>query len=159
MHFGEEVNRFLRAATAHGVRMLLIGGGAVNFHGYQRQSPDLDFWMEPTNANFERLAAALRELGYDIDHFPSKVLQSEQNISLQMSPGLEVEVITFLKPGYTFEEAWARAVQVELMGLPVMLYRILSYDDLIASKIRSGRPKDHLDIQELTRRRSRTDRS
>lgn len=159
MHFGEEVNGFLRAAAAQGVRMLLIGGGAVNFHGYQRRSPDLDFWMEPTPTNFERLAAALRALGYDIDHFPSQVLQSEQNISLQMSPGLDVEVITFLKPGFTFEEAWARAVQVELVGQPVMLCRILNYEDLIASKIRSGRPKDHLDIQELTRRRSGTDRA
>ncbi len=32
MHIGEEVNEFLRAANAQGVRMLLIDGGAVNFH-------------------------------------------------------------------------------------------------------------------------------
>ena len=153
MHFGEEVNAFLRATAKQGVRMLLVGGGAVNFHGYQRQSPDLDFWMEPTRENFDRLAAALRELGYAVEQFPSSVLLSEQNISLQMSPALDVEVITFLKPGFTFEEAWERAIEDDLAGMPVMRYRILTYDDLLTSKLRSGRPKDHLDVQELRRRR------
>jgi hypothetical protein len=65
-----------------------------------------------------------------------------------------VEVITFLKPGFTFDEAWERAVQMELAGEPVMLYRILAFEDLITSKLRSGRPKDLLDVQELKRRRT-----
>lgn len=30
-------------------------------------------------------------------------------------------------------------------------YRILAYDDLITNKIKSGRPKDLLDVQELQR--------
>ncbi|MFN6117262.1 MAG: hypothetical protein ACK46C_15470 [Flavobacteriales bacterium] len=154
MLFGKEVNAFLRATAQYGVRMLLVGGGAVNFHGYQRQSPDLDFWMEPTSDNFSQLVLALRSLGYEVDGFPRKVLHSEQNITLQMSPGLEVEVITFLKPGFTFDEAWERAVQMELAGEPVMLYRILAFEDLITSKLRSGRPKDLLDVQELKRRRT-----
>jgi hypothetical protein len=63
MHFGEQVNEFLRAD----VRMLLTGGGAVHCHGYQRQSADIDFWMGPTLDNFTRLAAALRGVGYSID--------------------------------------------------------------------------------------------
>jgi hypothetical protein len=48
MRFDEEVIAFLRSAYHHGVRMLLVGGGAVNFHGYQRHSADIDFWIEPT---------------------------------------------------------------------------------------------------------------
>lgn len=154
MHFGEEVNAFLRAATDHGVRMLLIGGGAVNFHGYQRQSPDIDFWMEPLEENFTRLAAALRSLGYEIDRFPERVLQAEQNITLKMTPGLDVEIVTFLRPGFAFEEAWQRAEQAELTGVPVMVCRVLAFDDLVESKLRAARPKDLLDVQELKRRRS-----
>lgn len=153
MRFSDEVNAFLRAANEHGVRMLLIGGGAVNFHGYQRQSPDLDFWMEPTEENFTRLAAALRSIGFDVEAFPEKVLRAEQNITLKMTPGLDVEVVTFLRPGYTFDEAWSRAEQDELTGEPVMKHRILSFDDLVTSKLRAARPKDLLDVQELKRRK------
>ena len=152
MHFGEEVTAFLRAANDHHVRMVLIGGGAVNFHGYQRQSPDLDFWMEPTSENFNQLAAALRSIGYDVDQFPDPVLKSDKNITLKMSPGLDVEVITFLRPGCTFEEAWSRAELIELTGEPVQSVHVMSLPDLLESKARSGRPKDLLDILELKRK-------
>lgn len=153
MHFGEEVNRFLRAANESGVRMLLIGGGAVNFHGYQRQSADLDFWFEPVPGNFECLVRALRLCGYDIDALPESVLKAEQNITLKMSPSLDVEIVTFLRPGFSFDEAWARAETVQLAGEPVGRYRVLAYPDLVESKIRSGRPKDLLDVHELKRRK------
>lgn len=153
MHFGEEVNAFLRAAGTAGVRMVLVGGGAVNFHGYQRHSADLDFWLEPSPENFARLLTALHRVGYEVESFPAAVLRSEQNISLKMSPGLDVELITFLRPGFTFEDAWSRAEQGDLVGEPVMKYRVLGFSDLIESKQRSARPKDLLDIQELKRRR------
>lgn len=153
MDFGEEANAFIRAAIECDVRLLLIGGGAVNFHGYQRQSPDIDFWIEPTESNFTRLAKALRAIGYDVDRFPDPVLQAEQNISLKMSPGLDVEVITFLRPGFTFDEGWERAVQVELAGRPGASVRVLSFNDLLESKLRAARPKDLLDVQELKRRK------
>ena len=153
MDFGEEVNTFLRAAIACQVRMLLIGGGAVNFHGYQRQSGDLDFWMEPAPENFDRLLNALHKAGYALDRFPDPVLRSEKNISLKMSPGLDVELITFLRPGFNFEEAWSRAEWAELAGEPILKYRVLAFPDLIESKLRSARPKDLLDVHELRRRK------
>jgi len=153
MDFGDEVNAFIRAANSSGVRMLMIGGGAVNFHGYQRQSADLDFWMEPTPLNFDRLAKALEQIGYEVGGLPGSVLRAEQNITLKMSPGLDVELITHLSPGCTFDQAWTRAEHVELTGEPVILFRILSYLDLIESKMHSGRPKDLLDIQELQRKK------
>ena len=36
MRFAEEIQDFLRAAQEHDLRLLMVGGGAVNFHGYQR---------------------------------------------------------------------------------------------------------------------------
>ena len=153
MWFGEEVSAFLRATCAHDVRMLMVGGGAVNFHGYQRHSADIDFWIEPAAANFQRLIAALRSMGFDLDQLPEKVLLQDQNISIKLSPDLDIELITRFNPGYTFEEAWARSEASEVIGHPVVKYRVLSYEDLLASKLRSARPKDLLDVQELKRRK------
>jgi len=48
----DEMYNFMRLCNEHGVRMLLVGGGAVNFHGYQRYSNDLDFWLDTTSGNF-----------------------------------------------------------------------------------------------------------
>ncbi|MBL7952862.1 MAG: hypothetical protein JNM62_14225 [Flavobacteriales bacterium] len=151
MEFGEEADAFIRAASQNGVRLLLVGGGAVNFHGYQRQSPDIDFWIEPTAENFVRLADALRSIGYEVDRFPDPVLKAEQNISLKMSPGIDLEVITFLRSGFTFDEGWERAARVILAGGTTL--HVLSFNDLVESKLRAARPKDLLDVQELKRRK------
>ncbi|MDQ3099995.1 MAG: nucleotidyltransferase family protein [Bacteroidota bacterium] len=151
--FGEEVDEFLRAAEDHGLKYLMVGGGAVNFHGYQRHSADIDLWIEPTSANFDRLIEVLGSLGYTIDRLPDEVLQQEQNISIKISPDLDLELITRFNPGRTFEDAWTRRVHGELAGFPVARYHVLNYEDLIESKVRSARPKDLLDVQELTRKR------
>lgn len=42
-NFPNRVERFIKAANRHGLKMILVGGGAVNFYGYQRHSADLDF--------------------------------------------------------------------------------------------------------------------
>ena len=150
--FGDRVNSFLRTADEHGLRMLLVGDGAVNFHGYQRQSADVDFWIETTPENFERLVRTLQAEGYAVDGLPRAVLEQEQNISIKMSPDLDLEVRTRFDPGSTFQEAWDRRVEAELAGRPVARFHVLHRDDLITSKLRAGRPRDMLDVQELQRR-------
>ena len=153
MRFDEEVRAFLHATQSHGVRMLMVGGGAVNFHGYQRLSADIDFWIDPSEANFSSLLVALRSMGFDLDKLPESVLRSEQNISIKISPDLDIELITRFNPGCTFDEAWSRGELAELAEQPVTRYRVIGFNDLIESKLRAARPKDLLDVHELRRRK------
>ena len=104
MEFEAEVNEFLAGAQRHGLRVIMVGGAAVNHHGYKRHSADVDLWIEPEPANFERLLAILRGMGYAADELPEKVLRAEQNISIKISPGQEIELITRFDPGCTFDE-------------------------------------------------------
>ena len=48
LDFDEDVWMFISLAQKHNVEMLLVGGGAVNFYGYQRHSADVDFWIDTT---------------------------------------------------------------------------------------------------------------
>lgn len=153
MQFADVVKGFLRASDQHGLRLLLEGSGAVNFHGYQRHAADIDLWMDPDPDSFSKLLVVLRSLGYDNNTLPEAVLRHEQNISIKISPDLEIELITRFDPGRNFQEAWERSVTGELAGLPVARYHVLDHEDLIASKLRSARPKDLLDVQELRRKR------
>ena len=151
MKFQQTVEDFLQACQEHQVKMMLVGGGAVNFHGYQRHSADVDFWIELTTDNLASLKDALSQVGVEIDAFPKPVIEGLQNISIKISPVMEIELITRFNPGKSFEEAYQLSVINSLINKPDVTYRILSYDDLINSKIKSGRPKDILDIQELER--------
>lgn len=61
--FEEDVDLFLSLAQKHKVRMMMVGGGAVNFYGYQRHSADVDFWIETTSENLIALWDMLNDLG------------------------------------------------------------------------------------------------
>jgi len=130
--------------------MLLVGGGAVNFHGYQRHSADVDFWIDTTDVNFKKLLAVFKEMGYQLNDFPEDVKNSVQNISVKFSPlDFDIELITRFSLNKTFGEAYASSETVEINKNKLAKINILTISDLIESKIKAGRPKDLLDVQQL----------
>jgi len=152
MEWSSQVRSFIEAANLTGVRMIMVGGGAVNWHGYKRHSADVDFWIDSSKKNMKALIEALTLLGFELDQFPKPVLQGEQNISLKFSPvDLDVELITRFSVNRSYNEAYSSSQVVQGPGSENHYWRVLSYDDLVVSKVKAGRPKDLLDIQELKR--------
>jgi hypothetical protein len=146
----ENINQCIIIANKHKVRMLMVGGGAVNFHGYQRHSADVDFWIEATELNFKKLVAVFNEMGYEIEDFPENVKKQEQNISVKFSPSdLDLELITRFSINKSFSEAFDSSEEVLVNNNLFLKWNVLSLQDLIASKIKANRPKDLLDIQQL----------
>lgn len=146
----ENINQFIAIANKHKVRMLMVGGGAVNFHGYQRHSSDVDFWIETTALNFKKLVAVFNEMGYEIEDFPENVKNEQQNISIKFSPlDLDLELITKFSINKTFDEAFESSEEVTVNNNSFLKWNVLSLEDLITSKIKANRPKDLLDIQQL----------
>jgi hypothetical protein len=73
-----------------------------------------------------------------------------QNISIKFSPyDLDLELITRFSINKSFEEAYNSSEEEIIKGEKLLKWKVLSYDDLITSKIKSSRPKDLLDIEEL----------
>lgn len=146
----ENIDSFIELANQHQVKMIMVGGGAVNFHGYQRHSADVDFWIDSTEENLQKLVAVFNDMNYEITEFPQAVKNQEQNISVKFSPlDLNLELITQFSVNKTFNQAYNDAEEVEINTKKVLKWKVLSYDDLITSKIKANRPKDLLDIQQL----------
>lgn len=150
MKWNDRIDQFLELASRHEVRMIMVGGGAVNFHGYQRHSADVDFWIQTGSDNLDKLIKVFREMGYDVDAFPDSVIRQEQNISVKFSPeDLNLELITRFEIGKSFDQAFRESEEVRYGDNSVIRWNVLSYDDLIESKRRAGRPRDLLDIEQL----------
>lgn len=116
----------------------------------------MDFWLDTEIENLENLKEALFEMGYEFDDFPKEVKNQEQNISLKFSPeALQVELITRFDVNKPFVKAYADAVETVYIEDDSIKWKIINFDDLITSKIKSNRPKDQLDIQELNRIRKK----
>ena len=147
-NFQERLEQFIETACKNQVKMILVGGGAVNFHGYQRHSADVYFWIEISIQNLEKLLLTLQEMNFHVTDFPEEVKSGKQNVSIKISSVLDLELITSFNPGKSFEEAYNESVIVEKENGS---YHVLSFNDLIISKISTDREKDKRDVEELHR--------
>ncbi len=146
----EKINQFISLTNQFEVRMIMVGGGAVNFHGYQRHSADVDFWIETTEENLKKLVKVFKAMDYEIEDFPEEVKMQKQNISVKFSPlDLNLELITKFSSIKTFQEAYKNSIEAIINEEKIVKWRVLSLDDLIDSKLKAQRPKDLLDIQQL----------
>lgn len=65
MHLSEFYTNFIKALNKFKVEYLVVGGQAVNFHGYTRATLDLDIWIGKTQNNLENLKKTFIFLGYN----------------------------------------------------------------------------------------------
>jgi hypothetical protein len=144
------------ALHRHVVDYVTIGGIAANAHGSRRLTLDVDIIPAPEESNYERLAAALDELGApasavdsdfrDLDPRDSFDLARARVLKLPTAAG-DIDVLNAALGAPPYEDLRKRAIEVEVRGTPV---RIASLDDMIAMKRAAGRPRDLRDIADLT---------
>jgi hypothetical protein len=144
------------ALHRHRVDYVAIGGIAANAHGSRRLTLDVDIVPAPNEANYERLVAALDELGAprsavdsgfrDLDPRDSFDLARAKILKLPTGAG-DLDVHNGAPGAPPYDDLRKRSVEVEVRGTPV---RIASLDDMIAMKRAAGRPQDLRDIADLT---------
>jgi hypothetical protein len=135
----------IRAFLHAGVRFLITGGRAVQFHGHFRPTKDLDLLVEATPENGRRLTAALKSLGSDVKDPDQFASLSEDRPAKGAVCRYPVEFITAIKE-VRFLDAWADGVQASADGLT---FRVLSKPHLILSKLNTGRLVDAADVKAL----------
>lgn len=59
--FDEDILNLWRCLESNHVRYIMIGGFAINLHGYSRTTKDIDIWIEDTLENRKKLRQALKE--------------------------------------------------------------------------------------------------
>ena len=89
-------------------------------------------------------------MGYELEHLPEKVKNKLQDISLKFSPqDFDVELITSFSINKTFQEALESSERIMINNEELLKTNVLDLSDLINSKIKAGRLRDLLDVQQL----------
>jgi predicted nucleotidyltransferase len=137
----------IRLLLDAGVEFIVIGGYAVIFHGYRRTTGDIDIWLRPDNRNKEKLLPVLREFGFDENEI-NEVAAIDFTRHMVFSIGEQPEKIDFLTriSLVQYDDADKKKIMAEADG---MLIPFLHIDDLVLSKINTGRTKDKADIDML----------
>jgi hypothetical protein len=145
--FAKDFRDFLEAFNNNNVEYLVVGGYSVIAHGYMRTTGDLDVWVNKTKTNYKKIKTAFNEFGMPVFDMTEKNFLSLKFdvFSFGVSP-VNIDLITDLK-GMTFKEAFPNKIHQKMGGV---LIAILSREDLIKSKIASGRARDIDDIENLS---------
>lgn len=142
---GTDWKDFLEALEANGVAYMVVGGVAVGVHGHLRFTRDLDVWFRGTEANAERLLAALRSFGFASLPVPlTEFCKPRAMLVLGKEPNA-IELINFAD-GVDFEDCYPRRVTIPIAGVEVS---VIGLDDLRRNKKAVGRLQDLADIEHL----------
>ena len=126
----------------------MVGGFATRFHGFNRNTDDLDMWLEDTADNRKRLRISFQLLGYG-DFSSLETMQFVPGFSsIRIVGGIELDIMSKMKglEDYSFEECLEMASVADLEGVHVPFLHI---NHLIQNKKVVNRPKDQVDVIEL----------
>ena len=147
--FEENIIKFLKCLNNHKVNFIIVGGFAVNVHGFNRSTGDIDLWLADTKENRKPFVNALSEYGIegaDVFHnLPFIAGYTE----IVLDNGFSVDVMAdlqFFKQN-TFDECYKMATEFNLTEDTSV--KVLHINTLITEKEKSNRPKDNLDAIEL----------
>jgi hypothetical protein len=135
----------LAAFLAAGVDYAVVGGVAVNAHGYVRNTHDLDLFIRPTEENAHATYQALLAAGIPLEGIsPSDLLNDEEN--LRFGPQDDhVDILASIGE-MPFDQVWRNRVETSVEGVVIPF---ISKADLIQNKRQTGRLRDLADVEEL----------
>ena len=152
------LDAIFQTLQATGVRYVVVGGVAVNLHGYQRFTKDVDVVVELVPKEALRALEALQSIGYS-PRIPVKVsdfanptirdswIRDKGMVVFEMyNDKMHQSIDIFTDYPLDFESLWKDAVAVDLPGASP---RIASIDHLILMKRQAGRLQDVADIDML----------
>jgi hypothetical protein len=151
----------LRALHERGIEHIVVGGFAVNAHGFIRVTKDLDMVPDPGQRNLGRLAEMLRDLNasiLDTDNFTVEEMPADPTHTSDLEMGgnfclltdlgrLDVmQWLTGLETDDLYGKLRPDAVEGSVDDIPV---RVCSLEHLRAMKRAAGRPQDLEDLKRL----------
>jgi hypothetical protein len=155
----EHVAAICRVLIEHDVQFVIIGGMAARLHHTGHATVDVDICPSTDDANLDRLAAALVELGARL-----RVSGDPDGVPFEPHADMlrQVELMTLITEhgpldlcftpdgfpdGYTTLSEHATVVELAAVDVPVA-----SLEDVVASKRAAGRPKDIVALPPLEAR-------
>ncbi len=140
---------FLKCAQSNNLRYMLIGGYAVNYYGYIRNTKDMDVWLAPTTENKTAFINTLLCLKYSENEVaPLKDEDFSQAFVGTIGAGDSViDILTVVHQSISYDEAEKDKNIFDITDGVFM--NIVPYNFLKDIKLPAHRDKDLWDIARL----------
>lgn len=115
----------------------------------------MDFWYNPTYENYFKLLNALEELGQDVTEFKKEQAPNPKSSFFKYKfENFTLDFLPALKAALTFRLSYDKREVITLNEVDIPF---IDFEDLIADKQATSRPKDIHDIEQLKLKRNRRD--
>ena len=158
------VEAIVRALNDPGVHYLIVGGLAVNAHGFVRLTRDVDIVLALTPENAAKGLNALLAIGYQMsipaspEDFANAEKRDEWRRAKQMivlklwsDQHRRTPVDLFIYEPFAFAAELKKAEFLEIV--PGVSAPVVSFNTLLEMKRTAARPQDLIDVEELERAR------
>ncbi|MES2591691.1 MAG: hypothetical protein V4608_07390 [Bacteroidota bacterium] len=147
--FEEDILEFFHLLNKHSVKYILVGGLAVNYHGFSRSTGDVDLWVDESTENRIKLVNALKEKNIEgCEAFLTYPLLAGF-AEIMLDNGVYIDLMSdlqFFKQN-RFEECYQLCNKYRI-NEDVEL-SVLHVNSLIEEKEKSSRIKDKDDAEQL----------
>ena len=158
------IEAIVKSLNDAGVKYLIVGGLAVNAHGFVRLTRDVDIVFQLERENIIRGLETLFKAGYRLaiperpesfaDPGIRELWRREKNmitLKLWSDAHQRTPIDIFVYEPFPFLEESKRAEHLEIC--PGVKAAVVSLETLLRMKREANRPQDQIDIQELERMR------
>ncbi|MDP4625454.1 MAG: hypothetical protein NWT08_09985 [Akkermansiaceae bacterium] len=158
----QSVHQIARVLQEAEIRYLVVGGLAVNAHGYQRFTNDLDLVINLIPANIQLALEKLATIGYlpRVPVTPAEFAVAENRkqwheekdmlvLNLFSDQHRRTPIDVFISEPFDFVEEWKNALQIPIDDLTTI--PVIRLSALLKMKEEAGREKDLLDISYLNK--------
>lgn len=145
MRVEEHFEEFIRLLNYHKVKYLVVGAYALIYYTHPRNTGDIDFFIDATSDNAEKLLSVLTEFGFEtLDLKADDFIKPDSIIQLGLVPN-RIDIITEIS-GITFNEAFQNKVPGKIGKQQVFF---ISPEDLLKNKKAANLTKDIADAELL----------
>jgi hypothetical protein len=144
----QEYKDLLSAFHAHGFKYLVVGCFAVIYHSQPRFTKDMDLFIKADPANAKATYAALADFGASLESIRPEDFTDRNSFCRFGRYPKGFDILPAI-PGVEFDAAWERRVEIVVDAATGLKGNFISADDLIASKLASGRPQDLADADAI----------
>ncbi|NBC84062.1 MAG: hypothetical protein GVY19_11890 [Bacteroidetes bacterium] len=147
MNYFQQFKSIINALNKADVDYMIIGGFAVNVHGYARNTGDLDIWVDNSKENMQKLYNSFVHLGFNKKKSEAAVNFLSKNHMIKIPlDNTKVEFMDSFIANNDFQESYKNHLIINPEGMPL---KVIGFDDLLTIKQKSARMKDLLDVKQL----------
>jgi len=120
----------------------------VIYHSQPRFTKDMDLFIKADLENANAIYAALAEFGAPLQGVRPEDFTDQNSFFRFGREPRGFDVLPSI-PGVDFDAAWQRRVETVVDPATGLKANFISAEDLIASKLASGRPRDLADVDDI----------